>query len=143
MCDRWAHIKERLYLILSTAGSRGKARGLFYRVFRKLGGHQVLIGYPLGQLARFLQNVLEQVEAVFLKDGVVLPGVLGFVSVHDHRDFVQGSFLELGLDGLGDLLGGVGVYVIHTFLDGIERRRLISADSVSEVLYIVMILAEE
>lgn len=96
------------------------------RRLRKLRRHQILIRHPLGQLAGFLQNVLEQLEAVFLKHGVVLPGVLGFVTVHDDREFIQGRFLELGLDGLGDLLGGVGVDVIHAFLDGIERRGLIS-----------------
>lgn len=95
------------------------------RCLRKLRRHQIFIGYPLGQLSGFLQDVLQQLEAVFLKHGVVLPGVLGFVTVHDDREFIQGRFLELGLDGLGDLLGGVGVDVIHAFLDGIERRGLI------------------
>ena len=47
-------------------------------------------------------------------------------AVHDDGQLIQGRFLELGLDGLGDLLGGVGVDVIHAFLDGIERRILIS-----------------
>lgn len=36
------------------------------------------------------------------------------------------TFLELWGDCLGYLLGGVGVNVIHAFLDGIEQRRLIS-----------------
>lgn len=95
------------------------------RRLRKLRRHQILIRHPLGQFAGFLQNVLEQLEAVFLKHGVVLPGVLGFVTVHDDGQLIQGRLLELGLDGLGDLLGGVGVDVIHAFLDGIERRGLI------------------
>lgn len=96
------------------------------RCLRKLRRHQIFIGYPLGQLSGFLQDVLQQLEAFFLKDGVVLPGILGFVAVHDDGQLIQGRLLELGLDGLCDLLGGVGVDVIHAFLDGVERRILIS-----------------
>ena len=95
------------------------------RCLRKLRRHQIFIGYPLGQLSGFLQDVLQQLEAFFLKDGVVLPGILGFVAVHDDGQLIQGRLLELGLDGLCDLLGRVGVDVIHAFLDGIERRGLI------------------
>lgn len=92
---------------------------LLCRLLGKLRRYQVLIWHPFRQFSGFLQDVLQQLKAVFLKDQVLFPGVLGFVAVHDHGDIFQRRFGELGLDGLGDLLGGVGVDVVHTLLDGV------------------------
>jgi len=48
-----------------------------------------------------------------------MPG--SYFTASDDGQLIQWRFLELGLAGLGDLLGGVGVDVIHAFLDGLNE----------------------
>ena len=51
--------------------------------------------------------------------------ILVLVTANNDSDFVHRGLLELRGDGFGYFLGGVGVDVVHAFLDGIERRILI------------------
>ena len=63
----------------------------------------------------------EQLEALLFKGEVILPSVLVIISCHDSRDSVQVRLLELGSDDGSDLFRGVGLYVVHTFLERIRE----------------------
>lgn len=91
------------------------------RGFRELRGHKILVGHALVQFSCFLQNILQKLKAVFFKDRVILSGILVLVTANNDSDFVHRGLLELGSNGFGYFLGGVGVDVVHAFLDGIRE----------------------
>lgn len=96
---------------------------LFFLCFSgKFCSYQILIRNPLGQFTGFLQNVLQQVKTVFLKDNIGFPGVLRLVTFDNSGDIFQRGFFKLGLNNFGNFFRGVGIDVINAFLDGMEQR---------------------
>lgn len=87
--------------------------------FGKLGRHQILVGSPLCQLPGALQDILEQLEAAFLKYQVAFPSILIVIPCHDRSDRLQISLGELRLDDCGYFFRRVRLHIVHSLLQGI------------------------
>lgn len=94
-------------------------------LFRKLPGDQIFIGNAGLQLPRLVKNILQEIKAAFLKDGVILPGILIFITRHDRGNVRLVCLGKLRLDGFCDLFCAVAVDVLKAALNGTERRMLI------------------
>ena len=114
--------RRRVSRPIMEQGRKLPGTGLGDRRFCKLRGDQLFVGNPFFKLTGFLQNILEQVKAFLLENGIAFPGILGLVPSYDGGNGIHVCFLKLGLNGFRDFLRRVGINVIQSLLDGTEQK---------------------
>ena len=62
---------------------------------------------------------MQESKAVILEDEITLPRILLSVALHDCGDGFKICFLKLRRDDFGDLGGGVGLHIVHAFLQSV------------------------